>query len=76
MAVVELPIEVEEFLSWLVAEKARSENTLSAYRRDLRGYTEWLSARGTSVLEVGAVDISAFIGVSITPGHTRLTRIP
>ena len=35
MARPPLPIEIEEFLSWMVAEKGRSANTIAAYRRDL-----------------------------------------
>ncbi len=31
MARVELPLEVEEFLSWMVAEKGRSPNTLCLF---------------------------------------------
>ncbi len=44
MARAELPLEVEEFLSWMVAEKGRSANTLAAYRRDLTAYGAWLDA--------------------------------
>lgn len=55
---VELPLAVEEFLSWMVAEKGRSANTLAAYRRDLRGYVVWLAERGT---DVGHVDRAALI---------------
>ena len=33
-----VPLEVEEFLTWLAAEQGRSPNTLAAYRRDLRRY--------------------------------------
>ena len=40
-----LPIEVEEFLSWMVAEKGRSANTLAAYRRDLADYAAFLTKR-------------------------------
>jgi tyrosine recombinase XerD len=47
-----LPLEVEEFLSWMLAEKGRSPNTLAAYRADLRSYAEWLRERGDSVLDV------------------------
>ena len=46
---VELPLEAEEFLSWLVAERGRSANTIAAYRRDLRAYCAWLAARGDDV---------------------------
>ncbi len=50
----------EEFLSWLAVEKGRRPNTLSAYRRDLTVYSEWLGAR-----ELGGVsesDIELFVG--------------
>jgi integrase/recombinase XerD len=49
---IELPLEVEEFLSWLVAERGRSANTIAAYRRDLRAYCAWLAARGEDVSTV------------------------
>ena len=32
-----LPIEVEEFLAWMVSERGRAANTVAAYRRDLTG---------------------------------------
>jgi integrase/recombinase XerD len=57
-----LPLEVEEFLSWMVAEKGRSSNTLAAYRRDLAGYCEWLAAHGTGVLDVEHTQLVAFVG--------------
>ena len=57
MARAPLPIEVEEFLSWMVAEKGRSANTLAAYRRDLSAYCEWLRAHERSVLDVSHTDL-------------------
>ncbi|NND75531.1 MAG: tyrosine recombinase XerD [Ilumatobacter sp.] len=62
MAKTLLPIEVEEFLSWMVAEKGRSANTLAAYRRDLSGYSDWLAAGAMSVLDVSHDDLVAFVG--------------
>ena len=56
------PLEVEEFLNWLFAERGRSANTLTAYRRDLRAYTSWLAARGMRLDDVSEADITAFIG--------------
>ena len=56
-----LPIEVEEFLSWLVAEKGRSANTLAAYRRDLSAYCDWLAGRGLTPLDVARTDIVDFV---------------
>ncbi|MGI8759650.1 MAG: site-specific tyrosine recombinase [Acidimicrobiales bacterium] len=58
---VELPLEAEEFLSWLLAEKGRSANTLGAYRRDLRAYVGWLAGLGLSLGEVGASTIEDYV---------------
>jgi integrase/recombinase XerD len=63
MARPELPIEVEEFLSWMVAEKGRSANTIAAYRRDLGAYCEWLSTQGTTVLDVSHQQLVGFVGI-------------
>jgi len=68
MARTELPIEVEEFLSWMVAEKGRSPNTLAAYRRDLAGYCAWLESRGDGVLDVDHDRIVEFVGVRRSSG--------
>jgi integrase/recombinase XerD len=57
-----LPIEVEEFLSWMVAEKGRSPNTLAAYRRDLSAYCRWLAARGRDPLVVSHAELVEFVG--------------
>ena len=59
---VELPLEVEEFLSWLVAERGRSENTLSAYRRDLSAYVTWLGERDRTVEDVSTTLLVTFVG--------------
>ncbi|MSX77073.1 MAG: hypothetical protein F2738_03445, partial [Actinobacteria bacterium] len=47
-----VPLEVEEFLSWLLAERGRSQNTLQAYRRDLMSYCEWLLEQKTDLHRV------------------------
>jgi integrase/recombinase XerD len=57
-----LPLEVEEFLSWMVAEKGRSPNTLAAYRRDLRTYCAALAARGRTPLDVTNRELVDFVG--------------
>jgi integrase/recombinase XerD len=56
-----LPLDAEEFLSWLRVEKGRSPNTLSAYRADLRAYFGWLAARGRCPEEVVESDVSAYV---------------
>jgi len=63
-----LPLEVEEFLSWLIAERGRSANTLAAYRRDLHSYSDWLVARGTDVLHVDHSTLVEFVGVRRASG--------
>ncbi len=68
MARRELPIEVEEFLSWMVAEKGRSANTIAAYRRDLSTYCEWLTAQGATVLDVSHQQLVAFVGLRRASG--------
>lgn len=52
LVVPPLPLDVEEFLTWLAVERGRSVNTLAAYRRDLRAYWAWLTAKGISLPQV------------------------
>src|SRR5688572_16392395 len=57
----DLPIEAEEYLTWLAAERGRSANTLSAYRRDLGAYCRWLQGRGIAVGGAGTDDIQSYV---------------
>lgn len=59
---VVLPLEVEEFLTWLSVERGRAPNTLTAYRRDLRGYVGWLAERDATVATADHDDVTAYIG--------------
>jgi integrase/recombinase XerD len=52
-----LPLEVEEFLSWLGSERGRAANTLAAYRRDLTGYAEWMADRHLDLARVSGPDL-------------------
>jgi integrase/recombinase XerD len=54
-----LPLEAEEHLSWLAAERGRSANTLSAYRRDLVQYVAWLD--GTALDRVRPEDLERYV---------------
>ena len=56
-----LPLEIEEFLSWMASERGRSANTLAAYRRDLIGYSGWLTAEGLSLRSVARGDVDRFV---------------
>ena len=57
---IELPVDAEDFLVHLRAEKGRSPLTIAAYRRDLLRYVAFLSDRGTSVSTAAAEDVDAF----------------
>ncbi len=61
MSETALPLEVDEYLSWLVAERGRSANTVAAYRRDLANYVAWLTANRLDLGIVSARDIDRFV---------------
>jgi integrase/recombinase XerD len=66
-----LPIEAEEFLAWLVAERGRAANTVAAYRRDLYAYTTWL--QGRSLDSVRAGDLVAYVAADRAEGRAAAT---
>jgi integrase/recombinase XerD len=57
----ELPLEVEEFLSWMVTERGRAANTIAAYRRDLTGYVAWLAVHGQDLASVDSSTLVEFV---------------
>ena len=57
-----LPLDVEEFLIWLAAEKGRSANTVRSYRRDLESYCRWLRDEGRTIDDVGPAELDAYVG--------------
>ena len=58
---MDLPLEAEEYLSWLATERGRSPNTLAAYRRDLRTYCDWLAAQGLAVGDVSEEVVTSYV---------------
>ena len=60
-AAVELPLVVEEFLTWMLTERGRSANTLAAYRRDLVAYCAWMGCGGSDVLTVTTHDLAGYL---------------
>jgi integrase/recombinase XerD len=54
---------VEDFLVWLSAERGRSPNTISAYRRDLAAYWRHLHAGGITLAEVTEDDVAGYVAV-------------
>jgi integrase/recombinase XerD len=57
----ELPLDVEEWLSWLATEKGRSPSTLLAYRRDVRRWWRWLRGEGIALDEADEAAIERFV---------------
>jgi integrase/recombinase XerD len=53
-----LPMNAEEYLTWLTVERGRAQNTVAAYRRDVLAYTDWLDGR--ALVEVAAEDLENY----------------
>ena len=62
--VVEDPPLVTRFLDSLWAEAGVSDNTLAAYRSDLRALHDFLCSRGQSLLEATEESINLFMGAA------------
>jgi integrase/recombinase XerD len=73
MTSAELPLEIEEFLSWLLSERGRAANTLAAYRRDLVAYAEWLRARGLTLDTVATEDLVELVAARRRRGSAPAT---
>ena len=56
-----LPVEAEDYLSWLSNERGRSARTVGSYRSDLDAFSGWLTARDTDLLGAGSADIAAYL---------------
>ncbi|QGG95229.1 site-specific tyrosine recombinase XerD [Actinomarinicola tropica] len=69
-----LPLEVEEYLTWLAAERGRAASTVEAYRRDLRAYVAHLRDRGLSLLDAGQDDVERFVADLEAAGLAPRTR--
>ncbi|HEY0521662.1 MAG TPA: site-specific tyrosine recombinase XerD [Ilumatobacteraceae bacterium] len=61
VAAAMLPLDVEEFLSWMATERGRSANTLAAYRRDINGYCAWLARHGATLQSVDRPMLDVFV---------------
>ena len=62
MSDTELARDAERFLAYLVAERGLSDNTVAAYRRDLRRYVTFLEGRGIDrPRDVEGASVRAFV---------------
>jgi integrase/recombinase XerD len=75
-----LPLEVEDLLLWLSAERGRAESTIRAYRRDLRTYLAWLGERDRPLADVTEQDLVDFLAVlrgrELAPASVARTMVP
>jgi integrase/recombinase XerD len=65
--------DAEEFLSYLAVERGRAPASISAYRRDLAAYEQFLAERGVALPQADASLIEAYVallGVSRRPSST------
>ncbi len=56
-----LPLEAEDFLTWLSAERGRAANTVTAYRRDLTAYLGWLADRHVELGQVTEEQLGDYV---------------
>ncbi len=64
--------EIERFIDAMWIEKGLSDNTLNAYRRDLRQFNDWLAAnRGSSVLGADRSSLQAYLGARLQQGRSQ-----
>ena len=68
-----LPLEVEEFLTWLRLERGRAPSTIDAYRRDLRAWVDHLRPLGRRVTAVVEDDIIDWIHALRDRGESPAT---
>lgn len=59
---------LDAFLDMLWAERGLSDNTLAAYRADLKGLSSWLSRRGLCLAGAGRAELLEYLAVRVTAG--------
>lgn len=60
---------IERYLDALWLERNLADNTLSAYRRDLRMVAQWLSHRGLTLLSVQYSDLQLLLAERVEGGY-------
>lgn len=65
---------IETFLEMLAVERGAAYNTLSAYRRDLEDFGDFLSTRGADAKTFKSVDISAYLSDLTARGFASTTQ--
>jgi len=68
-----LPLDAEEYLTWLAVERGRARSTLAAYRKDLTAYAAWLARRGLGLDDVREADLAAYVAELRSEGRAPAT---
>ena len=64
---------VERFLNYLTVEKGLSENTLEAYKRDIRKFTKYLTENNKQITNFRRGDITSFLNHLRDSGNQATT---
>lgn len=66
------PPIIHAFIDALWMERGLAENTLAAYRSDLKAFTQWLSGQGIDdLLRASRADVMAYLGSRVAAGASR-----
>jgi integrase/recombinase XerD len=68
-----LPLEIDEYLTWLRLERGRAASTVAAYRRDLAAWAAHLRASGRAVPDVTEDDLVGWVHELQRSGLARAT---
>ncbi len=60
---------IEQFLDALWIERNLAQNTLASYRQDLHALLDWLKHHQSSLLQLGATDLQAFLAERLDGGY-------
>ena len=60
---------LEQFIDHLWMEHGLTENTLSAYRNDLAGFSGWLAANDNNLVSVSTGDVQHYLASKFEQGH-------
>ena len=64
---------IQQFADYLKNEKRMASNSLDAYGRDMRDFEQFLSDRGSSLLEATDNDVAAYLNKLKTAGRSAST---
>ncbi|MBQ6662274.1 MAG: tyrosine recombinase [Firmicutes bacterium] len=67
-------MDVNEFLEYLKTEKGASENTVTAYGRDVRAFARFLRDSGTTLTEATKTDVLSYLMELGKNGRSRATN--